>query len=58
MGDWAGGKGSTVKQFAPFDGQSLAPFAVTSGARISRVEGQTLRGFLWWVHVRMVLASG
>ena len=21
MGDWAGGKGSTVKQFAPFDGQ-------------------------------------
>jgi len=22
MGDWAGGKGSTVKQFAPFDGQS------------------------------------
>ena len=58
MGDWAGGTGSTVKKVAPFDGQSFASFAVASGAHISRVEEQTLRGCLWWLRVRMVLASG
>ena len=58
MGDWARGKGSNVNQFALFYSQSLASFAVASGARISRAKGHTLRGFLWLVHDRMAHAPG